>query len=257
LIRNDDGINYKSMKFFTRDGGFSDSGGGLSSMPLPHTMQNWHDQWTQAAINDKYYAQLPNVSIVIDVFAKSYYSLLLSVFSSTDDTKATNALSSAEGLEYLQNITDTDLAAVALILGDGGRETGTMRRAYSQTDYYLTQPLGFSQHTTIFSQYLCPTPRPKNTFKLLFAVAVADLDFLRTCWTIFDSIVTWWLGRNSLSLRHCEGCINGNHDIPLVHASSAGGGGSYSQVSSDAGDENRRKPGRVPAPRVTKVHSGV
>jgi hypothetical protein len=119
------------MKFFTRDGGFSDSGGGLSFMPLPHTMQNWHDQWTQAAINDKYYAQLPNVSIVIDVFAKSYYSLLLSVFSSTDDTKATNALSSA------------------------------------------------------------------------------------------------------------------------------GGGGSYSQVSSDAGDENRRKPGRVPAPRVTKVHSGV
>lgn len=254
LARNDL-MDYESLDFFTVDASFQDDGGGLSHMHPPHTMQNWRDQWTPEAGPGKYNATMPNISTVVDAFAKSYYSLLLSDFNSTDEIKRTNALSSSHGVEYLQNRTDTDLAYVASLYKD--KEDGRIGNTYDPATVNFTEPLDFAQHTIIFSQYLCSIPRPKSTFKLLFAVAVADLVFLGTCWRIFGWIATWWLGRGDSHAQYCVGCVNANHDIPLTLAPSLGGGGSYSQVYSDAGDESGGRQGRVSAPEIARTHSGV
>lgn len=246
-------MDYKSLDFFICDAGFQDDHSGLNHMHPPHTLQNWHDQWTPEAVPGDYHASMPNISIVVDVFAKTYYSLLLSDFNSTNETKLTNALSTAEGLNYLQTVNNTDLAEVRKRLGDEG--DGTIENYTKNSN--LTQPLDFAEHTTLFSRYLCSRPKQKSTFKLLFAVVLADIVFLSACWTVFGWVATWWLGRKSSNTDYCAGCINATHDIPLALAANSVGGGSYSRVSSDAGDGLAGNQGRLSAPRLARLHSGV
>lgn len=253
LTRNDAVMDYKSLDFFICDTGFQDDKAGLNHMHPPHTMRNWHDQWTPEAVEGKWNASMPNISIVVDVLAKTYYSLLLSDFNSTNETQLTNALSTAEGLNYLQTRNNTDLAEVIKRLGDKGDGTiGNYTR-----DSNLTQPLEFAEHTTLFSRYLCSRPKRKSTFKLLFAVVLADIVFLSACWTVFGWIATWWLGRKSSNTDYCAGCINATHDVPLALATPSLGGGSYSRVSSDADDGHGGSQGRMSAPQIARVHSGV
>jgi hypothetical protein len=197
---------------------------------------------------------MPNISLVVDAFAKTYYSLLLSDFNSTEETKLTNALSTREGIEYLQSINNTDIADVKLIISDKGG--GTIGRVTNDLTN-LTQPLDFAQHTTLFSRYLCSIPKQKSAFKLLFAVVLADIVFLNACWTVFGWVATWWLGRTDSNAEHCIGCVNGTRDIPLALAPGSFGGGSYSQLSSEAGDEHRGQQGQLAAPQIVRAHSGV
>jgi hypothetical protein len=246
--------DYKSLDYFYCDTGFNDDKGGLSWLHPPYTLQHWRDQWTPEARKDHYDASMPNISLVVDAFAKTYYSLLLSDFNSTEETKLTNALATGEGIEYLQNINNTDLAEVKSIFSDKG--DGTIDRVTNDlTD--LTQPLDFAPHTTLFSRYLCSIPKQKSTFKLLFAVVLADIVFLNACWTVFGWVATWWLGRRDPNAEYCKGCINGTRDIPLASATGSVGGGSYSQLSSDPGDENRGQQGRPSALQIARAHSGV
>jgi hypothetical protein len=246
--------DYKSLDFFYCDTGFNDDGGGLSWLHPPNTIQHWHDQWTPEAKLGDYNASMPNISLVVDAFAKTYYSQLLSDFNSTEETQVTNALSTREGIDYLQSINNTDLAEAKFIFSDkGGRTIG--RSTNDLTN--LTQPLDFAQHTTLFSRYLCSIPKQKSTFKLLFAVVLADIVFLNACWTVFGWVATWWLGRTDSDAEKCIGCVNANRDIPLALAPGSVGGGNYSQLSSDPGDEHRGYQGRLSAPQIARAHSRV
>jgi hypothetical protein len=112
--------DYKSLDFFYCDTGFNDDRGGLSWLHPPNTIQHWRDQWTPEAKQGDYNASMPNISLVVDAFAKTYYSLLLSDFNSTEETKLTNALSTREGIEFLQSSINTDLAEVKSIFSDKG-----------------------------------------------------------------------------------------------------------------------------------------
>jgi hypothetical protein len=253
-LTRSDVTDYKSLDFFYCDTGFNDDGGGLSWMHPPNTIQHWYDQWTPEAAQNNYDASMPNISLVVDAFAKTYYSLLLSDFNTTEETKATNALSTSEGIEYLQTVNDTDLANVRSIFGDKGG--GAIGRSTNNLTN-LNQPLDFAQHTTLFSRYLCSIPKQKSTFKLLFAVVLADIVFLNACWTVFGWIATWWLGRTDPHAEHCIGCVNATHDIPLTLAAGSLGGGSYSQLSSDTADNHGGDQGRLSAPQVARDHSGV
>jgi hypothetical protein len=239
VLTRKDVMDYTSLDFFTvSTASFQDNNNrGLAFLDVsqsPKTIQDWKDQWTVPTSGGR--AGVPNISITVDAFSKAYYSLLLSDFDSSSEIKSTNALSTGQGLNYLQNVTDTDLAEVSSVFGENG--DGRIR-SYMSESTNLTQPLDFAQYTTIVSRYICSIPRAKSTFKLLFAVAVADIVFLSTCWRIFGWVAGWWLGRKDSHVQHCIGCINASHDIPLALAQSSGGGGSYSQVSSDAGDERR------------------
>lgn len=246
--------DYKSLDFFYCDTGFNDDKGGINWLHPPNTMQNWRNQWTPEAKKGDYDAAMPNISLVVDAFAKTYYSLLLSDFNSTEETKLTNALSTSEGIEYLQSINNTDLAEVQSIFSD--KVDGTIGRSTNGLTN-LTQPLDFAQHTTLFSRYLCSIPKRKSTFKLLFAVVLADIVFLNACWTVFGWVATWWLGRIDSNAEYCLGCVDANRDIPLVLAPGSVSGGSYSQLSSDTGDELRGQQGRLSAPHIARAHSGV
>ena len=253
LTKSDVG-DYKSLEFFYCDTGFNDDRGGLSWLHPPNNMQHWYDQWTPEAALNHYNASMPNISLVVDAFAKTYYSLLLSDFNTTEETKLTNALSTGGGIEYLQSRNNTDLAEVRSIFSDKG--SGTIDRI-TKDSTNLTQPLDFAPHTTLFSRYLCSIPKQKSTFKLLFAVVLADIVFLNACWTVFGWIATWWLGRTDSNAEHCIGCANASHDIPLTLAAGSASGGSYSQLSSDTGDEHGGHQGRLSAPHIARVHSGV
>jgi hypothetical protein len=260
MLTRKDVMDYTSLDFFTvSKASFQHNNKGgpaglsyLDNTKSPKTMRDWKDQWI-VPISEKR-AKIPNISTVVDTFGKAYYSLLLSDFNSSSETESTNALSRAQGLGYLQNRTDTDLVDASSILND--TEDGKVGPFTSESTN-LTQPLDFAQYTTIVSRYVCSIPRPKSTFKLLFAVAVADIVFLSTCWRIFGWVAGWWLGRKDSHVQHCIGCINASHDIPLALAQSSGAGGSYSQVSSDAEDERRSNQARLSAPHIARVHSGV
>jgi hypothetical protein len=257
MLTRKDVMDYTSPDFFTvSKASFQDNNNrGLSFLDntkSPKTMRDWKDQWTAPTSGGR--PNIPNISIVVDTFSKAYYSLLLSDFNSSSETKSTNALSTGQGLDYLQNVTDNDLVYASSVFGEN--EDGKIG-SYTSDSTNLTQPLDFAQHTTIVSRYICSIPRPKSTFKLLFAVAVADIVFLSTCWRIFGWIAGWWLGRKDSHAQDCIGCVNTRHDIPLALAQSFGAGGSYSQVSSDAEDERRGNRGRLSAPEITRVHSGV
>ena len=108
-LTRSDVMDFKSLDFFYINASFSDDEGGLSWLHSNHTIQHWHDQWTPKAKANRYNAQLPNISLVVDVFAKTYYSLLLSDFNSSEEVKLTNALSTGEGLEYLQSVNNTSI----------------------------------------------------------------------------------------------------------------------------------------------------
>lgn len=218
-------------------------------------MRDWKEQWT-AENYDRFHWNLPNISIAVDVFGKAYYSLLLSDFNSTDEIKSTNALSTGDGLAFLQDTNDTDLAEARVRFD--GQGDGMIDKIYNTTTTNLTEPLDAAQYTTIFSRYLCSIPRPKSTFKLLFAVVLADIVFLSACWTAFGLIATWCLRRRSSDTEHCIGCFNGVNEIPLALVpSSGGGGGSYSRVSSDVEDEQRANVSRLSMPQIARVHSSV
>lgn len=256
LTRNNDVMDYKSLEFFHCGASFPQNGRGLSSMSSKRTMKDWKEQWTAENKADKFQPQLPNISTVVDVFGKAYYSLLLSDFNSTEEIKLTNALSTGDGLAYLQDANDTDLAEAKAAFGDDGN--GMISVVFDPTATNLTQPLEFAQHTTLFSRYLCSIPHSKSTFKLLFAVVLADIVFLSACWTGFGWVAAWWLGRRLPNTEHCIGCVNAAHGIPLTLApGSGGGGGSYSRVSSDADDEQRASASKLSAPHIARVHSSV
>lgn len=220
----------------------------------PRTLKDWKDQWTREPIAEDWVPNLPNISIAVDAFSKTYYSLLLSDFNSSNEIMQTNALSTARGLEYLQTVNDVDLARAKEEFGGDG--DGRIGRRFKVDSTNLTQPLEFAEYTTLFQRYVCSIPKPKSTFKLLFAVAVADIVLLSTSWKLFGWIATWWLGRKDPNLDHCIGCVNAARDIPLTSAPGSGGG-SYNRVPSDAGDEHRGQERRLSAPQIARVHSGV
>lgn len=257
LTRNIDVSDYKSPEFFHCTASFPQSRRGLSSMRSSRTMKDWRDQWTpEAKANDRVF-KLPDISIIVDVFGKTYYSLLLSDFNSTDEVKLTNALSTGDGLQYLQNINDTSLAEAIMQQNDTDSGKGTIDQKFDPATANFTQPLDFAQHTTLFSRYLCSIPHSKSAFKLLFAVVLADFVFISACWTGFGWVAMWWLGRKNPNLDHCIGCVNAGNNIPLARTPGSGIGGSYFQVYSDAEDEQRASASRLSSPRIARVHSGL
>lgn len=247
--------DYKSLDFFYCDTSFNDDRGGFNCLHPPNTLRNWHDQWTpEAKKKGDCDASMPNLGLVVDAFANTYYSLLLSDFNSKEEIRLTNALSTREEIEYLQSINKTDLAEAKAIFSNKG--DGTIGR-FTNDLTNLTQPLDFAQHTTLFPRYRCSIPKQKTTFKLLFAVEHADIVFLNACFTVFGWAATWWLGRTESTAERCIGCVNVSHDILFALAPGSVGGGNYRQLSSDAGYEHRGQQSRLSAPQIARAHSGV
>lgn len=236
LKRNESVTDYESSTFFEIKVDISDTNGGLAWLDFKINLQEWMDERNPES-NKHYF--LPNISANVDVFAKSYYSLLLSDFNPTDET---NALSTVEGLQYPQSVNCTTLAedqrvlAVPIVQRVAGY--GLIYPYYDPDTTNLTQPLRTPDHTTLFSQYLCSVPEEKSAFNLIFAVVLADIVFLSAFCTLFGWVATWWLGWKDKTTEHCEGC-SGTKDVLLADLpGSSSGDQAYSRVPSVVGDHN-------------------
>lgn len=240
LTRNESVMDYESVAFFKVGFSISDNQGWLAFIPKTQrdSMQAWRDEWSPES---KASFWLPNISTVVDVFGKSYYSLLLSDFYSTEEDQQTNALSTAQGLQYLQSVNSSVLAVDAQKLSLDGKalpNIGTIGQYFDPKTANVTQPLRTPEHVTLFSQYLCSVPREKSTFNILLAVVLADIVFLSACWTLFCWVATWWLGRKDKSIGYCEGC-DGKRDVLEADLPKSAGTTVYSRVFRESGEHRR------------------
>jgi len=193
FTRNPNVTDYENPAFFVCDIGLSTDSSGLNFMHPPHTVEDWATSY-QTGQN----WGLPNISITADAFAKSFYSLLLMDFGMN---VTTNALLTPRGIQYLQAINDTDLALAS------GKDIGHIGKVYVPgTGLALANS---TKPVTLFSQYLCSVPRPKNAFSVFVAVILADIVFLNSCWTVFGWGLNYWVGRRDPSMMQCETCRTG------------------------------------------------
>lgn len=265
VLRKSTVADYESHRFFTCASSVTMQDGGLAWIPSDLTLEDWMNQWdpsAMAAIDRKGPFGLPNISTVVDVFGKTYYSLLLSDFNSTEDVRSTNVISTAKGLEYLQSVFSNETAEEKFRIDKEkdrnakfDENAGRIHQVFDPNTANLTQPLATAAYTTLVLQYLCSQPIRKSTFKLILAVLVADIVFLSACWTVFGWIATWWLGRRDSTVEHCAGCLAANQDLPLTPLPGPSKGGSYSRVSDMTGEEVGGSDGERPS--VARGHSGV
>lgn len=242
LTRNESVTDYESVMFFKIGFSISDNQGWLAFIPSPDTMQDWRDEWNPDTT--KTYG-LPNISAVVDVFGKSYYSLLLSDFNPTEANQETNALATTQGLQYLQSVNNSFLAVDAYKLSLDGKprpNLGTIPTYFDPQTENLTQPLRTPKYTTLLSQYLCSVPKEKSIFNLLFAVVLADIVFISSCWTLFCWVATWWLGRKDDTTEHCAGCA-GKKDTLSTELLEPSKGATYTRVSSESRERDGSQSG--------------
>ncbi|OQO02979.1 hypothetical protein B0A48_11262 [Cryoendolithus antarcticus] len=181
---------------------FTTNSGGLRNRPKPtYTFDDWKNQVPP----DK--PALPDISMTVDAFSKSYYSILLSDFGVLDFT---NAFATVPGIEYIQSRQDTDLAAAAeefhFDIADEHLKTGriapVLQPGQNPILYNMT-----AGPTTVYTQYLCSVPKRKSGMSLIFPVLIADIVFLQAVWKLFILITTWWLGRTDKQMNYCAGCL--------------------------------------------------
>ncbi|KAK5136246.1 hypothetical protein LTR08_003853 [Meristemomyces frigidus] len=188
LTRNPNMSDYTDLKFFICTVKLMTDKGGLSTFEFPnHTVEDWANQAKQY--------DLPKISTTVDVFAKIFYSLVLSDLGVNDTS---NALLTPGGILYLQSRNDTDLAN-ATNKGDAG-VVGLTRNITVNSDNghnnisnlydSLVKDLGTpslnTTPSTIFTQYLCSVPKQKGAGSLFFSVLIADLVFVQALWTVLN-----------------------------------------------------------------------
>lgn len=213
LSRNPDVNDYASPDFFRTSATFSTNSGGLYWIHSPQTIADWANT-TQ---NEGTYGRhLPKITTTIDSFAKSIYSLLLSDFGVNDRT---NALTTREGVQWLGDQVDVDLATLSnnSYTGYPGDvqnafdESGPayqINYAYENVTEHLGRPpnLDDIKPSTIYTEYLCSVPQRKRGGALFFAVLLADLVFLQTVWQLLNTVATEWVQRRHDDANCCDGC---------------------------------------------------
>ena len=171
-------------------------------MDSPDTIYDWEEQWTPKG---KHYF-LPNMSTTVDAFGKSFWSLLLSDMGVYDET---NALATADGIDFLQSRNDTGLRTAAAEDDSDEFNIGTITRQYNPEDGATRATSNHTnQVSTLFAQYLCSVPKQKGGFSLFFSVLLADIVFLNACWKVFGWVATYLLGRRDPYFNCCERCIS-------------------------------------------------
>ena len=170
-----------------------------------HTLQYWWD--TQTGKSNS----APNISINVDAFAKSFYSIVLTDFGQNNTA---NALTNPEGINFLLDV----LSNINQNAGGGSGQsvpTSPMGARANTTSVKLPGaydilkdsmgPLG-ANNATLYTQYACSVPKRKSTGSLLVSVLVADLVLLQAAWFILNWIATFWLHQVDPNMNQCEAC---------------------------------------------------
>lgn len=198
--------DYTSVEFFQTSARFWDNSGNENNTIASEPLSVWPNL-----------TYLPDITITLDTFAKSFYSLLLSDFGSAS---MTNALMSRHGIEWLSDQIDRKLENQNLpevtgrpddIPNIDGTEAGSypINETYELVTRALDHPpdLTNARPPTIYTEYLCSIPLQRGWGALLVSVLVADLVFLQTMWQILNFVTTQWMQRRYEDVNYCVGCM--------------------------------------------------
>lgn len=137
----------------------------------------------QISQNDRC-APIPDMVPQVDVFAKSFYSAVLTDLGQNK----TNLLLHHDSLKYLQ-----DQATMNVTSTTAGVNTTALQDLKAVS-------------ATLFMQYQCSVPVLKGVGSVIISVLLADLVFLQALWLLLNFGSVWWLTRKTKSANYCSGC---------------------------------------------------
>ena len=137
----------------------------------------------------------PNIWIGVDSLGKSLESTALADLGQL--SARPNILTDPNLLEYFT-------ANFSKIKPIGPYVVGPAREDYDTLKATIGQ-LGLSP-STLATNYICNVPKRKPTSDLVISIAVADLVFMKTLWTIFTFIIGLVMRRKDSRTDWCERC---------------------------------------------------
>lgn len=143
-----------------------------------------------------------NLSILLDAFAKSYYSAVMWDLNFNRD----NAFANETATQYL---------ASAINAAAGGGDDDDDDDAVVPESVLGSPDLAGSA-AQFEIQYICSVPRKKDTGSLVIAVAVSNIVLLSVFWNMVNWLALRYLKARDPDWNVCPGCL---------HAGHSGGGG--------------------------------
>ena len=152
----------------------------------------------------------PYISRQWDVFAKSFYSTVLSDLGQPGEM---NGVADPYSLNYLLGILK-DVSQHDMGVQNKTLDHYPLAEAYEQSRGVLP-PLKVNS-ATIFAQYTCNVPKLKDPFSLIVSIVVADLVLLQGVWQLLNFATTTHLETKDEGMNFCEGCIGRERSRSLV-----------------------------------------
>ncbi|KAF3763389.1 hypothetical protein M406DRAFT_74006 [Cryphonectria parasitica EP155] len=138
-----------------------------------------------------------DVSMLLDAFAKSYYSAVMWDLAFDDS----NAFLNETATQYLQ-------AAINDASGSEAISNGNLSILGSSE--LQGTPAQFSV------QYICSVPRQKDTGSMIVSVMVSDIVLISAFWKIFDWIARRYLRSRDPNWNICPGCLERNFNCGVA-----------------------------------------
>ena len=200
--RNFDISDLKSSDFFRVVYVFRHSDGGISfsgSWELEPLGTNWTDAKKE-----------PYISRQWDVFAKSFYSTVLSDLGQSGEM---NGVADPNTLNYLLGVSQ-DVSQHDMGVQNTTLDRYPLAKAYEQSRDTL--PSLKVNSATLFAQYTCSVPKLKDPFSLIVSIVVADLVLLQGLWQLLNFATTTYLETKDKGMSFCEGCVGRDCSRSLV-----------------------------------------
>ena len=212
LTRNMDVFDPTSLDFWEVVPSFYLSDGSIGYLGDwdKHTLKYWWDTQTPDTTTNS----APNISINVDAFAKTFYSVVLTDFGQTNTA---NALATPEGINFLLDVLPNINQNAG---GGGGQSVPTTPIGVRANTTSVKLPGAYdilkdsmgalgANNATLYTQYACSVPKRKATGSLLVSVLVADLVLLQAAWFVLNWVATFWLHHVDPNMNLCEACGGG------------------------------------------------
>ena len=150
----------------------------------------------------------PSLPLELDLILKAKYSSMISEFRPYGPTLFRGHS------EFLLELVNTTISEIESL----SSELGLKKNRSLQSDAFwhgvrtriaaLDSARVNENKTTIHTQYVCQVPRTKPVWSFIVSIVLADLVFLRACWTLYSWGVTLWLKKNNPTAMYCNGCVH-------------------------------------------------
>lgn len=204
VVPNTTHTDITSLNFFNQASLiYSNNNGTFYSAAPPRniTLQDLNEN-----VVGNYPYALSHISINVDVFAKSFYSTILTDLGQTGKSNAFSGHSESPIRYLLSAISEVSTAV-------GGSANSTFvypNNDVLQINAYDTLkdeiPLRV-EPATIYAQYACSIPKLKDTPSLIVSIIIRDLVLLQVAWEVLKWVASKRLESRDQRADWCEGCV--------------------------------------------------